>query len=121
MLLLDQGLPRSTVHFLRQFGIEARHTGDIGLSSADDAAILQCARADGGIVVTLDADFHAQLALSGAANPSVIRIRIEGLKGEQLARLLVRILADCREDLSGGALLTVTEAGVRLRRLPIVR
>ncbi len=121
MLLLDQGLPRSTVQFLRKSGIEARHTGDLGLSTADDAAILGRAREDNEIIVTLDADFHAQLALSGALKPSVIRIRIEGLKGDQLAALLVRVLESCRDDLTRGALVTVTETSIRLRRLPIVR
>jgi len=31
MLLLDQGLPGSTVHSLRASGIEAEHTGDLSL------------------------------------------------------------------------------------------
>ncbi len=121
ILLLDQGLPRSTVHFLRQSGIEARHIGDLGLSAADDAALLERAREEGEIVVTLDADFHALLALSGAGWPSVIRIRIQGLRGEQLAALLVRVLDQCRKELESGVLVTVTEASTRLRRLPLAR
>ena len=121
MLLLDQGLPRSTVHFLRPSRIEAQHTGDLGLSAADDTTILRHARAQNMIVVTLDADFHAQLALSGAARPSVIRIRIEGLKGDELARLLVRIVDRCGEDLARGALVTVTETSLRVHLLPITR
>jgi predicted nuclease of predicted toxin-antitoxin system len=80
MLLLDQGLPRSTILHFRDAGLKAEHVGDVGLAAADDGSILARARRHGQIVVTLDADFHAQLALSGAAEPSVIRIRIEGLK-----------------------------------------
>jgi predicted nuclease of predicted toxin-antitoxin system len=79
------------------------------------------ARARGQIVVTLDADFHAQLALTGAASPSVIRIRIEGLRAEELADLLTRVIEHCVEDLQHAALVTVTESGLRLRRLPLIR
>jgi hypothetical protein len=35
------------------------------------------------------------LALSGATGPSVIRIRIEGLRAEGLATLLVDVLKVC--------------------------
>ncbi len=75
-LLLDQGLPRSAVEILSQSGVETVHVGDIGLASADDLAIIDYAEQHGQVVVTLDADFHAHLAISGAAKPSVIRIRV---------------------------------------------
>ena len=121
LLLLDQGLPRTTTLHLRKLGVEAEHVGDIGLSTADDRTILAHALEHGQIVVTLDADFHAQLALSGAAGPSVIRIRIEGLRAEQLANLLVRVLEQGGDDLKSGAMVTVTESSVRIRHLPLVR
>ena len=120
-LLLDQGLPRSAVRLLGDFGVEAYHTGDIGLSDAADRTILDYAREHGQCVVTLDADFHAQLALSGAAGPSVIRIRIEGLSAPDLANLLVVVLEKCGDDLKSGALVPVTESGIRIRQLPLVR
>ena len=121
MLLLDQGLPRSTTLYLRDAGLKADHMGDIGLAAAADSAILAQAREHEQIVVTLDADFHAQLALSGAAGPSVIRLRIEGLKGPQLADLLVGVLEQCADDLKSGAMVTVTESSIRVRHLPLVR
>jgi predicted nuclease of predicted toxin-antitoxin system len=55
-LLLDQGLPRSTVRFLHESGIAAQHSGDVGLAEAADRTILDHAREHGQIVVTLDAD-----------------------------------------------------------------
>ena len=120
-LLLDQGLPRSTVLHLRNTGIEAIHVGDEGLATAPDSKILDFGRQEGLVVVTLDADFHALLALSGLNGPSVIRIRIEGLRGEALARLLVTVLQVCSDDLMKGAMVSVTENGIRIRRLPVSR
>ena len=66
-LLLDQGLPRSTAELLRQKGLDAVHTGECGLSTAPDDAILAAGRAQGRTVVTLDSDFHTILALEEAS------------------------------------------------------
>lgn len=120
-LLLDQGLPRSAAAHLGASGIDALHVGDVGLSRADDLEIIEYARREGLIVVTLDADFHALMALSGARGPSVIRIRIEGLKGDALARLLTDVITDSRAQLEDGALVSVTRQRVGLRKLPLVR
>ena len=120
-LLLDQGLPRSAVLQLKNAGIEAAHVGDRGLATASDSKILDVGRQEGCVVVTLDADFHALLALSGVTGPSVIRIRIEGLRAVDLATLLLDVLKVCRDDLMKGAMVSVTESGVRIRILPLVR
>src|SRR5215472_14096248 len=98
-LLLDQGLPRSTVFHLRSVGIEAVHVGDRGLATASDTRILEIGNQEDMAVVTSDADFHALLVLSGAAGPSVIRIRIEGLRAEDLSSLLANVLEVCKDDL----------------------
>ena len=105
-LLLDQGLPRSTVLHLHKAGIDAVHAGDIGLATASDAMILDYSRQERRVVVTLDADFHALLALSGAGGPSVIRIRIEGLRAQDLASLLVTVLEVCKDDVTRGAMVS---------------
>ena len=118
-LLLDQGLPRSTVLHLQNTGIEAIHVGDRDLSTAPDSKILNFGRQEGMVVVTLDADFHRLLALSGLTEPSVVRIRIESLRGEALAKLLFSVLQICSDDLLKGAMVSVTENGIRIRRLPV--
>jgi predicted nuclease of predicted toxin-antitoxin system len=118
-LLLDQGLPRSTTAIMCQAGIDTVHVGDIGHSRTSDDVIMQLGRDEGRIVVTLDADFHTLLALSGADSPSVIRIRIEGLKGDRLAALLQTVLSQCANDLAKGAAITVQEGRIRVRLLPI--
>ena len=84
-------MPRSAAALLTAAGIDTVHVGDLGLSTAEDAAILQAGLEADRTVVTLDADFHALLAMSGAIAPSVIRIRIEGLRGEALTELLLAV------------------------------
>jgi predicted nuclease of predicted toxin-antitoxin system len=56
-LLLDQGIPRSTLLHLASAGNVAEHVGDLGLATASDDAILAAARDRQAIIVTMDADF----------------------------------------------------------------
>ena len=71
------------------------------------------------VVVTLDADFHAILAMTGAREPSVIRIRLEGLRGEALARVVQEVVSMKRDDIEAGAAVSVTPGTIRVRLLPI--
>ena len=63
-LLLDQGLPRSAASILVESEWDALHVGDLGLSRATDKEIIEYARRENRICVTLDADFHAILAFT---------------------------------------------------------
>lgn len=119
-LLLDQGLPLSAAALLRDADIDTIHVGEIGMSEAEDADIIQRAKDEERIVVTLDADFHALLALDVATTPSVIRIRIERLRAQALTDLLLTVIAECREDLEQGSAITVEPSRIRIRRLPLV-
>lgn len=118
-LLLDQGLPRSSVAKLRDAGVDAVHAGDVGLSRATDSEILQYAVENDRVVVTLDADFHTMLALQEASSPSVVRIRIEGLGAAELAELLLSIDDATAPALSAGAAVSVTQDSIRIHRLPL--
>lgn len=118
--VLDQGLPRSTAHLLREEGWDVVHVGEIGMARSSDVQILSYADKEGRIVITLDADFHATLAVSNASGPSVIRLRIEGLKGPQLFSLIKRIWAKIENAVNDGAMVTVTEKAIRFRKLPLI-
>ena len=92
-----------------------------GMSRADDMEILQRARAEGRICVTLDADFHSLLAISGERGPSVIRVRKEGLNATALAVLLQHVWPGIEDALEAGAMVTLTDRSVRVRLLPVLR
>lgn len=119
-VLLDQGLPRSATILLIVQGIDAVHVGEIGMSTATDAEILEYSRRERYIIVTLDADFHALLAIPGVTSPSVIRLRLEGLKAEGLVAVLRQVLAEWAEELEAGAVVTVDAKRIRMRRLPLI-
>lgn len=113
-------MPRTAATLLRTLGVDTVHVGEIGMATAVDADILAYGRQELRVVVTLDADFHALLALSGARSPSVVRIRIEGLRSEGLTALLEKVLEEFSEELELGAVVTVQENRMRVRRLPLI-
>lgn len=120
-LLLDQGLPRGAAALLREAGWDAEHVGERGMARAEDSAILEVARQEQRIVITLDADFHALLAVSGNDTPSVLRIREEGLNSTAVANLIQRVFTLAHSDLEQGALVTVSNGKLRIKRLPITQ
>jgi predicted nuclease of predicted toxin-antitoxin system len=118
--LLDEGLPRSLVKLLRNAKHECQHVAEIGLLSSADDKIIDHARTNRQICITLDADFHAILARAGATTPSVMRFRIEGLKAQDYIHILEIILPKVSQDLESGALISIQSQSVRIRRLPIL-
>lgn len=118
-ILLDQGLPRTAADLLRERGWDVQHVSERGMSRAEDVAIIEMARLEQRMVVTLDADFHALLALTGATGPSVLRIRTEGLKATPVALLIERVLALASGELKDGAMVTVVDGKIRIKLLPI--
>jgi len=97
------------------------HLSEIGMSRASDADILRRAHTESHACVTRDADFHSLLATSGERDPSVIRIRKEGLDAAALAALLQGVWPRIGTALHRGALVTITERSIRVRQKPIVR
>jgi predicted nuclease of predicted toxin-antitoxin system len=120
-LVLDQGVPRDAASGLRHHGHECIHVGEIGMSRASDEEILALSLEKNAVVVTLDADFHAILAVSGASGPSVIRLRLQGLNAPEVVRLVRDVLTRFDADLKLGSLVTVKAVKTTCHRLPVGR
>ena len=118
-LILDQGVPRAAATFLRESGFGCTHVCEIGMWAAADNEILAWALEQAAVVVTLDADFHAMLAVSSASGPSVIRIRIEGLDAAAMAAILRWVLANYEADLARGCVVSVKSRKITSHKLPI--
>jgi predicted nuclease of predicted toxin-antitoxin system len=68
------------------------------MAKAADDEILAWSLGKNAIVVTLDADFHTILAVTGASGPSVIRLRIQGLSAQAVVELVQKVLAGFGSD-----------------------
>jgi len=86
---------------------------------AADDEILAWALEKSAVVVTLDADFHTILAVSGARGPSVIRLRMQGLGAQQIVKLLQNVLVRFAADLKRGSLVTVKARKTTCHKLPV--
>ena len=89
------------------------------MSKAADDEILAFSLGRNAVVVTLDADFHAILAVSGAEGPSVIRMRLQGLGAPEVVEMVRKVVASFETELKRGSLITVKALKITCHRLPI--
>jgi len=118
-LLLDQGMPADAASLFRQLGHQCLHVSELGMQTAEDEDILAVASDRGCVVITLDADFHALVAVRGLSAPSVIRLRREGCRAEGVVAILGPILERYGKDLEMGTLISVKERRVTRHLLPV--
>jgi predicted nuclease of predicted toxin-antitoxin system len=118
-LLLDMNLPPAWCTALRYDGHDVQHWSMVGDLRATDQAIMRFAQANGFVVITHDLDFGALLAATGARSPSVVLLRTGDVSSPVVESLLLRALRACSNELAAGAIVTVDEAGQRVRVLPL--
>jgi predicted nuclease of predicted toxin-antitoxin system len=119
--LADMGISPRSVAFLRDIGVEAVHLHELGLDQLPDAVIVERARREDYIVLTHDLDFGELLALSGADLPSVVIFRLQSMRPSNVNRYLRILITDHQTALAEGAIFSVSESRIRVRRLPIER
>lgn len=120
--LLDESLSPRLGELLGTAGHDTVHARDVGLMSASDPVVLAAALQARRVLLTLDTDFGALLALSGARQPSVVLFRGEiTRRPDGQAELLLANLDQIAADLAEGAAVVIGDGRVRVRRLPVER
>jgi predicted nuclease of predicted toxin-antitoxin system len=120
-LLVDINLSPSWIERLARHGFEAVHWSTIGAATAPDVEILTFANEHHFVVITNDLDFSALLAAGVLDGPSVVQIRSQDLLSDVVVSIVAKALDGHREDIERGALLSIDEAGTRVRVLPLRR
>lgn len=117
--LADMGISLRTVDWLRDRGYDVVHLRNRGLQKLPDDKILDVARNEGRIILTVDLDFAQLLAVSRESLPSVILFRLGNENYDEINKRLTEILNNCQEDLETGAIISVNNETFRVRRFPI--
>lgn len=117
--LVDMNLSPAIASGFRSMGHDAVHVRDVGLGAASDQAVFGHAAREHRIVVTADLDFGDIVAASGAANVSVLLLRLRDASPTHGLQRLTTVLPNAGDALAAGAVVLVDETRIRLRTLPI--
>jgi predicted nuclease of predicted toxin-antitoxin system len=120
-LLVDMNLSPSWIDRLTRHGFEPVHWSTIGAATAPDDEILAWAREHQFVVITNDLNFSAILAATSGQAPSVVQVRTQDLLSEAAVSVVAAAIEGFRAEIDGGALLSIDEAGTRVRMLPLRR
>jgi predicted nuclease of predicted toxin-antitoxin system len=116
--LVDANLSPRVAEWLRSKGHDAVHVFEVGLNRAGDHRILKEAARGRRILLTSDLDFGEILARS-SGRVSVVILRLRSNTTVNVTRRLKVALAQAVGALEDGAVVTVGETSVRIRRLPL--
>ncbi len=118
-LLLDMGLPLRAAADLRAESWDVWHVSERLLKTAPDLDIIELARREGRVIVTLDSDFVYLIVTKSLPGPSVIHVRMQGVTRALTVKLLRWLIPQIAEDLEQGCIASVNQDHVRTRRLPV--
>jgi predicted nuclease of predicted toxin-antitoxin system len=118
-LLADLHISPQTVAFLVSLGHDVIRVSDVLAINATDESIIEEARRDSRIILTQDLDFSRIIAVSGESGPSLISLRLESSRPEYVNSLLSRALPDLEAEGMQATIVTIEDAAIRRRSLPI--
>ena len=118
--LVDNALSPRLAEGLALAGHDAVHVRSRGLQAACDSDLFDLAAREGRTIVSADTDFGTLLALRRENRPSVILFRGHApRRPDRQVALLLDNLSLIDAALDAGAIVTIYERRLRIRRLPV--
>jgi predicted nuclease of predicted toxin-antitoxin system len=105
-LLIDMNLSPQWVQAFEDNGWRATHWSDVGNANAPDQVIMRWALDHEYVVFTHDLDFGTILAVTQAAGPSVIQVRLQDVLPGHAAEIVSAALRQFEDRLCEGALVS---------------
>ena len=117
--LLDMPVGTRVMNWLKNRGFAVSHAREMGLATADDKVLLQRAVAENCVLISMDLDFPAILALTGADRPGVILIRMRDPRPDRICSRLDELFRTHGESQLTASVTILEDSRIRLRELPI--
>ena len=118
--LLDANLSPLIGKHLVDHGHNSVHVRDVGLRHASDEEILDHANQANLILISQDSDFTNLLFYRKARGPSLLLLRgVQEVSAAAIAELVVNNLHQVEDALLSGAVVSMYDDRMRVRRLPI--
>lgn len=118
--LLDMGIAQSVALWLKSLGHDAVHLNDEALYKLPDNFILEKAVKESRVILTTDMDFGQLLAFNKSIQASVIQFRTSTFTPSEIRRKLELFFEEFSDHpLMGHFLITIEDARIRHRKLPI--
>jgi signal transduction histidine kinase/predicted nuclease of predicted toxin-antitoxin system len=117
-ILLDQGFAPRVARLLRQNAIDAIHASEIEIADRSDAGILERARTENRILVTLDHDFHASLATTVGGRPPVVLLEPQRLDADGQAEVIQSLWLQWESASQEGLAIPADAESTQARKAP---
>jgi predicted nuclease of predicted toxin-antitoxin system len=108
-----------TVLQLKGRGWNITRVSEVMDKSTKDLDLLEYARRHDMVIITQDLDFSMLLAVKGFGKPSLVNVRLEEAKPAYVTSRIIDTVSALEPELAKGAVVTVDEASLRYRYLPI--
>lgn len=117
--LLDANLSPLIAARLTEAGHDTKHVRDVDLRHASDEQIMDFAAERGFVVVSQDTDFTNLLHYRKASGPSLVLLRnLSEVTSTQISALILGNLDQFEAALIKGAVVSIVDDRIRVRRLP---
>ena len=117
--LADMNISPFTVLQLKGRGWNIIRVSEVMDKSTKDLGLLEYARRHDMVIITQDLDFSMLLAVKGFGKPSLVNVRLEEAKPAYVTSRIIDTVSALEPELAKGAVVTVDEASLRYRYLPI--
>ena len=118
--LADVHISPIAIGALRAEGYEIFRVTEFLPPTATDRELVDLARREGAVLITADLDFSALIATSGEMSPSLVSLRLAFPTPHRVTTVLEQALPRIQPELERGAIVSISDASIRVRRLPIL-